>query len=179
MLKIAWVISGLPASGKTTVGRQIAKFLRIGFLDKDDFLEALFEERGIGDLCWRRRLSDESNSQFEKAAKALDSIVLVSHWRPLNAESLSGTPTEWLIDTYQEVVEIFCDCPTEKAAARFLARSRHAGHCDKDRPHDKTYWQMAEYKKMLPLKIGSLVRIDTSDEVDFGKIISELNLHVR
>ena len=51
------VLSGLPASGKSTLGRAVAKALRLPMLDKDELLEALFESRGIGDADWRRRLS--------------------------------------------------------------------------------------------------------------------------
>ena len=51
------VFSGLPGSGKSTLARQIAPALGLPVLDKDDFLDALFEERGIGDVAWRASLS--------------------------------------------------------------------------------------------------------------------------
>ena len=43
------VISGLPGSGKTTLGRRLASVLDLPLIDKDDILDRLFESKGIGD----------------------------------------------------------------------------------------------------------------------------------
>ena len=47
------VVSGLPASGKSTLSRRLATALSLPMLDKDDILEGLFEslapETRIGD----------------------------------------------------------------------------------------------------------------------------------
>jgi adenylylsulfate kinase-like enzyme len=56
------VVSGLPGSGKSTVARQIASYAGIAVLDKDDILEQLFDERGIGDAEWRSALSRKRRS---------------------------------------------------------------------------------------------------------------------
>jgi shikimate kinase len=40
------VISGLPGSGKTTLGRRLAPALTLPFIDKDDILDRLFESKG-------------------------------------------------------------------------------------------------------------------------------------
>ncbi len=50
-------MSGLPASGKSRLGAAIAPLLGLALLDKDDFLETLFERDGTGDAAWRERLS--------------------------------------------------------------------------------------------------------------------------
>ena len=174
-MKSAFVVSGLPASGKSTVGIQVAAALGIFCLDKDDFLEALFEERGVGDLAWRQKLSRESDAQFENAARTYGSAVLVSHWRPMNDAGASGTPTEWLNEAFGVVVEIFCDCPVGEAAARFRARARHPGHRDNVRGNDEIVKTLREYANKLPLGIGPVVRVDTAKDLDIGRIISELN----
>ena len=51
-------ITGLPGSGKSTIGKQAASLLGVPLLDKDDYLEALFEERGSGDSQLRSQLYD-------------------------------------------------------------------------------------------------------------------------
>jgi predicted kinase len=58
------VVSGLPASGKTTLGRQLAGALDLPLIDKDEILESLFDSRGIGDASWRRKLSRESDADW-------------------------------------------------------------------------------------------------------------------
>jgi gluconate kinase len=46
------VISGLPGSGKTTLGRGLASALQLPFIDKDDILNRLFELKGVGNAAW-------------------------------------------------------------------------------------------------------------------------------
>jgi hypothetical protein len=48
------VISGLPGSGKTTLGRRLAPALDLPLIDKDDILDRLFASKGVGDAAWRR-----------------------------------------------------------------------------------------------------------------------------
>jgi len=55
------LISGVPASGKTMLGRRLAPALDLPLIDKDDILERLFELRGAGDKERRRMLSRESD----------------------------------------------------------------------------------------------------------------------
>lgn len=176
MLDYAIVVSGLPASGKTTVGIQLADSLGISFLDKDDFLEDLFEKNGIGDAAWRRKLSNNSNLDFVKAAKTKSRVVLVSHWKSNDDSGPSGTPTDWIGENYKFVVELYCECPTKIAATRFSTRSRHAGHCDKDRSLQEIYQSMVEYEKYLPLKIGSVIKTDTTKEPDISEIADKIKL---
>ena len=63
------VFSGLPGSGKSTLARQLAPALGLPLLDKDDFLDALFDERGIGDLAWRAALSREADRRLALAGR--------------------------------------------------------------------------------------------------------------
>lgn len=174
MLDYAIIVSGLPASGKTTVGVQLADCLDISFLDKDDFLEDLFEKNGIGDAAWRRKLSNNSNLDFVKAAKAKSRVVLVSHWKSIDDNGPSGTPTDWIRENYKFVVELYCECPTKVAATRFATRSRHAGHCDKDRSQHEIYQSMVECKKYLPLKVGPVIRTDTTKATDISEIAEKI-----
>ena len=74
-------MSGLPASGKSRLGAALAPLLGLELLDKDDFLEALYERDEIGDAAWRERLSRKSDELFRSAAMATGAAVLASYWR--------------------------------------------------------------------------------------------------
>src|SRR5438067_427180 len=54
------VVSGPPGAGKTSLGRQIALYLGLPFLNKDGFKEVLFETLGWSDRGWSRRLGRAS-----------------------------------------------------------------------------------------------------------------------
>ena len=80
-MKTYVVVSGLPGSGKTTLGRRLAPALGLPLIDKDDILERLFDTKGVGDTAWRRALSRESDAILQRDATAADGAVLVSFWR--------------------------------------------------------------------------------------------------
>jgi Cytidylate kinase-like family len=124
------VISGLPGSGKTTLGRALAEALGLPMIDKEDILERLFEQAGVGDAAWRRKLSRESDAILEREARESAGAVLVSHWRRAGMADDSGTPTEWIAELSQSIAHVNCVCAVEVAAERFFWRERHAGHLD-------------------------------------------------
>ena len=162
MNNLGIVISGLPASGKTTFGTQLAARLGIECLDKDTFLEQLFGQHESGDPQRRQHLSTISNGHFEAAARGLDQVVLVSHWRPPAAQGPSGTPTAWLSDTFRIVVEVCCTCPARTALTRFVQRQRHPGHGDQHRDRAELLAWLQTYEAKLPLETGHLINVDTT-----------------
>ena len=99
-MKIGVVVTGLPASGKTTIARIIANALSFDFIDKDDFLEGLYKLNDVRTWEDRKNLSRQSDVLFQDAGRKLGSAVLVSHWKPIAEGGNSGTPTNWLKETY-------------------------------------------------------------------------------
>lgn len=172
------MVTGLPASGKTTIGRELAKRLSIPFLDKDDYLEKLYDDRGTGGRERRTKLSLESNDLFQADAVAYPQVVLVSHWRPKRSGGPSGTPTAWLESSFQRVIELYCACPVETAAKRFSTRQRHPGHLDKNRELGEIVEWMGRYRTHLPIGIGRLMMVNSADQIDHDQILSEIQMEV-
>ncbi len=167
-------VTGLPGSGKSTLGQQVAALFDIPLLDKDNYLESLFEGRGTGGPDWRQPLSRESDPLFQQDAESLCRVVLVSHWRPLADTGSSGTPSNWLAAAFPQVIELFCHCPVEEAMRRFKARLRHPGHADGARTRTGVESWMHEYARHLPLSLGELVRVDTGQMVDQALLYNHL-----
>lgn len=170
MNEIFVVVTGLPASGKSTVAKQLASSLGYPLLDKDDYLEILFQQRGVGDTEHRQALSREADQSFIKDALLLEQAVLVSHWKPLGVASHSGTPVEALVDRFTDIVEINCLCSIEVAAQRFKSRQRHAGHLDQLKSYAEVVRWMTAYQQWLPINIGTLAQVDTSIDVPISHI---------
>ena len=169
----AILVTGLPASGKSTVGRRLADELSWSFLDKDDFLEALFEEQGVGDANWRRRLSIEADKRFERAALKQEKVVLVSHWRP-GGRTDTGTPTLELLQKFATVVEVYCDCVPEIAAHRFANRTRHAGHLDDLKSKEHILAWMHDLRDGYPIFDGPVIRVSTAKNIEIEKVADEV-----
>ncbi|MYM55130.1 AAA family ATPase [Thalassovita mangrovi] len=174
MERLGIVVSGLPASGKTQLGRRVSEALDLPFLDKDDFLESLYECEGVGDWAWRQSLSRKADALFQAEAEELSSAVLVSHWRPTNADSKSGTPTDWIAGSFSQIIELYCECPPALATERFFRRSRHPGHLDHTRDRQELAVRMREFAQHYPLGVGPVVSVSTEHEVNIAELADRI-----
>lgn len=62
------LIAGMPASGKTTAGRQLSRQLNIPMLSKDDFKEILFDRLGFQSRQEKVRLGQAAMDLLYAAA---------------------------------------------------------------------------------------------------------------
>ena len=165
------VVSGLPASGKTTLGSQLAVALRLPLLDKDDILEAMFEQAADVDPAKRSQLSRMSDDVLAKIAGASQGAVVVSHWR---REGIAGgTPVAWLSGLPGTLVEVHCVCPPEVAERRFRMRRRHPAHDDASRA-DGLGAQFRQLADRGPLMIGSTITVRTDQPCDLAALLEEV-----
>ena len=168
------IVSGIPASGKTTLGRELARKLALPFLDKDEILEAMFESEGIGDLAWRRKLSRSSDDSLKQLALKSAGAVITSFWRNAKTDEGSGTPVDWLRELPGKVIEVYCQCGPKIAVARFKARQRHPGHLDSVKSTDGMLEQFRRHTTAGALGIGKLVTVDTGKAYDLDAVVLEV-----
>jgi predicted kinase len=163
------VISGLPASGKTTVGTALSERLSLPLIDKDAILEALFDSLGCRDRGERYRLSRASDEVLYTLAEASQAAVVVNWWDP------DSTPAR-LRSIASSVVEVFCECPLEVAAARFEDRRRHPGHHDPSRSPEEIAEAVRRMRETFlgPLGVGNLVRVDTTGPLDADSVAGQV-----
>jgi len=177
-LKQAVIVTGLPASGKTTVAQQLAMLLSLPLLDKDDFLEEMYEDLLPETGDERRELSKISDALFQQSALNLDMGVLVSHWRPAYGPQNTGTPTQWLQQSFGKVVEVHCQCSPETATTRFLTRTRHPGHRDQDRDPADLAASMVQLSNGYPLGLGALMTINTEAKLDLPGLVKKISFEL-
>lgn len=130
-------------------------------IDKDVMLEELFDSLGSPDATERSRLSRASDEGLYALAAASPTAILVNWWDHASAPArLRGISSSF--------VEVFCDCPTEVAAARFLSRSRHRGHHDQSRTPREIHESFEGLRGARggPLGMGEVIRVDTGRVVD-------------
>lgn len=167
-------MSGLPASGKSRLGGALAPLLGLELLDKDDFLEALYERDEIGDAIWRERLSRESDVLFRAAAIESRGAVLASYWRHPGRAGGGGTPSDWLTTLPGPLVEVHCHCPARLALARFRRRVRHPGHLDQGRRTEDLSGKFESYAASGPLGLGTVISVDTSVSPDIQALAASI-----
>jgi adenylylsulfate kinase-like enzyme len=169
------IFSGIPASGKSTVARSLSKALAVEMLDKDEILEALFEEKGIGDAEWRSSLSRAADEILRERALQLTSSVLVSWWRHPDSTSNSGTPVEWLSYLPGVLIEVYCSCAPSIAAARFKSRVRHRGHLDQFKSQANLLTEFQQHATLGPLRIGQLIEVNSESSVELTNLMAEID----
>jgi cytidylate kinase len=171
------VISGLPASGKTTLAHLLGEELGFAVIDKDDFLEVLLGSVQEFDADFRFRCSRKADKQFEEAARAAGDVILVSHWQGSDEHHESGTPSAWLRE-FETVIEIVCHCSVAMALERFKNRNRHQGHGDSRSDLNVLQHWFEEDSLRSSLGIGTLITVNTETFVDIKKLARECRQYV-
>ena len=127
------VVTGPPASGKTTIAHRLAEVLGWPLLAKDEIKEILFDRLGVGDRAWSRQLSDATFAlQFAFVRCCLDarvSVILEGNFRAEHAAGLRA-----LAASDQPPVQVVCRASVEVLVSRLRARAtdpdHHPGHLD-------------------------------------------------
>lgn len=161
------IISGLPCTGKTTLGRKIAKEFRLPFISKDDIKESLFDDLGWTDREWSKKIGAASYKLLYYYMDSLLSagipFIVESNFKPeFENEKFLNLKEKYGFEPFQ----ILCKTNGEILLERFKARSesgtRHPGHVD--------HLNYEEFKEPLlkgrldNLNIGGKVfDIDTTD----------------
>jgi len=118
------IVTGIPASGKSTIARALAEKLGLEIWDKDDILEDLFNKKGVGDSQWRTLLSRTADEILQARVRQSESSVIVSWWRHPASAVQSGTPIDWLSELRGKVIEMNRICDPAGAVERFKSRTR-------------------------------------------------------
>ncbi|MCX5126856.1 ATP-binding protein [Streptomyces sp. NBC_00347] len=164
------VVSGLPASGKSTLARRLAAELGWSVIDKDAILESLYDSLGVGDHAWRYRLSRASDDILFTLAAQARHAVLDNWWH-------HDTAPGRLHQLDARIVEVHCDCHPALVAKRFQTRTRHPGHLDQDLTREEITERVAAWAALPgPLRLGGpLLTIDTSQSVDITALAKEID----
>jgi predicted kinase len=156
------LVTGPPASGKTTLARPLARYLGLPLLGKDTIKEALFDILGNGDRSWSRRLGAASYAVLLALARELPAVVLDANFYPDHGPAL--------LQACQRPIEVFCRCPPAEVERRFTRRApfRHPGHVDHSL---ESQLRAALAAGVGPLGLGGpVLEVDTNDAVDVAAV---------
>jgi predicted kinase len=174
------VVSGLPASGKTTLARRVAAETRLPLVGRDDIKERLFESLGWCDREWSKWLGAASWDLLywfiEGQLAAGRSCIVESNF----SSDGDGKRLDDIAGRFgARLVQVHCHAAGSILVERYLARvasgERHPGHVD-DLTIDE-YRERLLAAKPEPLAIsGRTLVIDTTDPagIDYDWILAEV-----
>ena len=161
------VVSGPPASGKSTLGSALAVELGLPLVAKDTIKDALMSVLPVSDVEASRQLGGAAvAAMLAVAREAPQGAVLESNfYRSVAVEELHGLPGT--------VVEVFCRCDRGVATTRYRTRAgtRHGGHFDSIRT-DEELWneEIAE-----PVAGGwAVLEVDTNCPIDIAAVVRDI-----
>lgn len=167
----AVVVTGPPASGKSTLGRAVAEILPGRFVSLDQIKEHLFEESRGALMGWPLRQAAEAELMDELAlAVAAGQVPVVDIWvQPGRDDARVAT---LLNRAAGQVVEVMCAVPADVAVSRFFARDRGG-------PHDNAQAGLAEQIRVAvaeqqPLGVGPHLVVETTGPVDLDGLASQI-----
>lgn len=178
------IITGPPATGKTTIGRRLADELFLPFINKDGIKELLFDTLGWSDVAWSKRLGTASYAILyhlvEAQLAAGASFVVESNFHPTyDTERLAA-----LRATYDFVpFQVLCIADGDILYERFKARSesgeRHPGHRDEMRHGE--FEEILRRGRHDPLEIGGeTFELDMTDfdAMNFDGVLAAVRSHL-
>jgi predicted kinase len=164
------VVTGPPASGKTTVAEELARRLEVAFLSKDTFKEVLYEHVGSGDDLEPTVDAAALAALLRLAAAQLSAGLAFIVESNFDSRYDPG-PLAALADQHDaRLVQVYCSRPIESLLARFAERAasdeRHPGHGDE--PEDVHEIRAdIEAGRWDPLALpGILVEVDLDEDGD-------------
>lgn len=174
------IVTGPPASGKTTLARRLARDLHLPLLSRDDFKEKLFDTLG-----WEDR-------QRSKELGAASYAIL---WQMLESNLAAGITTivernfrsEFAVAELQRLavthpfiahqINCYAEGPTlvQRHHERSHSGARHPGHVD-DRNEEEFRAELTRGRfDPLPIE-GALYELDTTDfaAIDYDSLLARL-----
>lgn len=170
------LISGAPATGKTVLARRLAEALPVPVIERDAIKETLFDNLGIGDREWSKKLGSASFALFYLTVETIltagrSVIAEAAFHRPYSVRWLSRVQERFDV----EILELHCHADSATTLRRYLNRTgtagRHAGHDAGMSTEAQAHEWRKQYPAYGPLTEGAeLFRIDTTD---FDKVDNE------
>lgn len=174
------IITGLPCTGKTSIGKRLSEKFSLPFIYKDAFKEIIFDNLEARDREWSLKVGQLAYRLMyyvlENFIACGKSVIIDSNFKP----EYENVRFRSYREKYRtEMVQILCKAEGQALYERFKQRAkngeRHPGHVD-----DKNY---DEFREMLlkgrieKLEIeGECFEVDTTDfaKLDLAAVESYL-----
>lgn len=168
------VVTGLPATGKSTLAQHLHTHLRWPLLTKDAFKERLYDVLGAPDLEASRRLSLASYATMFEVAQQLTAAridcILEGNFR--------WSQTQLSFQSLRDVrfTQVWCSAPRavieQRLRARASGQSRHPAHPDAAN-FESLLRELDHPAAALPLP-GALVTVNTAEPMSLERVIAEV-----
>jgi predicted kinase len=171
------IVSGAPASGKSTVARGLAEALGFPIFSKDTIKESLFESLGnqlagtVGSPAeLSRLLSRAAIDVLWAVAPRCRQVILEANFRPKDQHE-----RECFAALEGRKLEVYCHCSPEEAARRFRERATTARHHPAHSMKTISAELLEEFDR--PFGLCPVIDVGTESLVDPVEIVGRIRGH--
>jgi predicted kinase len=159
------VVSGPPASGKSTLAPALSREIALPLVAKDTIKDALMSVLPVPDVEASRQIGRGAVAAMLAVAaeSPVGAVIESNFYRSVAADALGQLPGE--------VIEVFCRCEQATAGERYRTRAgtRHGGHFDADRSIDELW----NDEVAAPVAGGwPVLEVDTNRPVDLVDVFA-------
>jgi predicted kinase len=160
------IVTGLPATGKSTLARYLAQELQLPLLYKDGIKERLFDALGWRDRHWSQKLSMATYAllydMLELHLQAKTSLILESNFTPSrDNKRFHDLFRRYEVFPYQILCYANGDILWQRFKKRIGSPERHPGHIEASALPEFEPIIRQGYQQPLDLK-GPLLELDTT-----------------
>ena len=171
------LVSGAPASGKSTLARVLAEVFGYPLISKDTIKESLFDSLGSrlsNDLDapeLSRLLSRAAMEMLWSLAPFCPKVILEANFRPKSEYERAR-----LSALRGRKLEVYCHCTPDEAARRFRERAARAGHHPAHSMKTMSAGLLEEFDR--PFGLCPVIDVDTEHPVDPADVIKHICGHL-
>lgn len=167
MISALIVISGFPATGKSTLANGLGAHFGLPFMGKDQIKELIFDTLKSGDRAWSQRVGASAYEILlnfaETLLKSRQSVIIESNFKPeLDSKRFAKIRDEFNCF----IAQIHCDGNRETIVNRFVSRAssdlRHPGHVEMENREEFISTLRASSSSELQLDCP-ILRLNTTD----------------
>lgn len=162
------IITGMPGTGKTSLGKVLSERYHFPFISKDALKDRMFDTLGWSDKAWSLKVSAASHRimdyVIEQELNAGHSVIVESNFKhDIDSERFRKIQNQYACS----VVQILCFADGEVVYERFMKRigttTRHQGHVEEISTEQIRKEFVEANGKDKPLDIsGDTIELDTT-----------------
>jgi predicted kinase len=178
------IITGLPGTGKTHLGKLISSKYHIPFFSRDTFKELIFDVLGHDDRVWSQKVGAASYDimyhVLEENLKSGQKLIAETYF---HSKSVDKKFAEFQKKYDFDVLQINCITNSDILIDRFIQRAnsseRHPGHADLDYFEETKKTLSKGGSEFIDIE-GEKMVLDTTDldNIDYSTLFQTIELMI-